>query len=186
MVVLSHEQMVAAMRAKDPAFNGKFLVGVHSTGIYCLPSCKARAPLLRNVRFYTTGKAARAAGLRPCRRCHPEQFPFTQPVWARRLASHMEAHLATKFTEHDLAKIAGVNITTIRRHFKQLHGTTPLAFHRHLRLERARVLIEGGAGYLTAAYECGYQSASGFRDAFARQFGQPPGRINEHRSHRLS
>jgi AraC-like DNA-binding protein len=52
---------------------------------------------------------------------------------------------------------------------------TPLAFHRKLRLAYARRLLESGYDYLGAAYECGYQSASGFREAFVRQFGRPPG-----------
>jgi len=178
--------MESAMRAKDPTFDGRFIVGVHSTGIYCLPSCRARPPLLKNVRFYPSGQAARAAGLRPCRRCRPDRYPDTRPVWAERLVSHMSAHPGTKFSEQDLARIAGVDITTIRRHFKHHHGTTPLHFHRDLRLEHARALIEAGASYLSAAYECGYQSASGFRDAFVRKFGQPPGSFNEYRRHRVS
>lgn len=98
----------------------------------------------------------------------------------------MSANPGTKFSEQDLARMAGVDITTIRRHFKQYHGTTPLNFHRNLRLEHARALIEAGASYLSAAYECGYQSASGFRDAFIRKFGQPPGRLHEYRRHRVS
>lgn len=178
--------MESAMRAKDPAFNGRFIVGVHSTGIYCLPSCRARPPLLKNVRFYPSGRAARSAGLRPCKRCRPDRFPDLCPDWFGRLSSHLQSHPGTKLTEQDLATVAGVDISTIRRFFKEHHHITPLAYHRRIRLEHAKELIEAGQSYLTAAYECGYESASGFRDAFARQFGLPPGRIHEQRSHRLS
>jgi methylphosphotriester-DNA--protein-cysteine methyltransferase len=178
--------MESAMKAKDPAFDGKFYVGVHSTGIFCLPSCRARPPLLKNVRFYASAQAARAAGLRACKRCRPDRFPDTRPDWVEQLTSFLRSHPGTRLSEGDLARLAGVDITTIRRYFKQQHHTTPLAFHRRIRLEHARELIAAGASYLTAAYECGYESASGFRDAFARQFGRPPGRMHEHRSHRLS
>lgn len=174
------------MRAKDPAFNGKFFVGVHSTGIFCLPSCRARPPLLKNVRFYPSVHAAREAGLRACKRCRPERFPDVRPPWVEQLTTYMKSHPGTRLAESDLASVAGVDITTIRRYFKQHHQSTPLAFHRRLRLQHACALMAAGATYLAAAYECGYESASGFRDAFAREFGRPPGRSNEHRSHRLS
>lgn len=183
---LTRQQMESAMRAKDPAFNGRFIIGVHSTGIYCLPSCRARSPLMKNVQFYPSGPAARLAGLRPCKRCRPDQFPDTSPAWVAKLASYMRNHPGTKLTERDLAEVAGVDISTIRRYFKHHHQITPLAYHRQLRLEHARQLIEAGASYLSAAFECGFESASGFRDAFVRQFGQPPGRINEQRRHSVS
>jgi methylphosphotriester-DNA--protein-cysteine methyltransferase len=175
-----------AMRAKDPAFNGRFFIGVHSTGIYCLPSCRARAPLLKNVRFYVTRQEARAAGLRACKRCRPDQFPDSRPTWLGQLSIYLSSHPRTKLTEADLARVAGVDISTIRRGFRQFFHTTPLAYHRQLRLDYARGLIEAGQNYLSAAYECGYESASGFRDAFARQFGQPPGSVHEHRRHSVS
>jgi len=178
--------MEFAMRSKDPAFNGKFFVGVHSTGIFCLPSCRARPPLLKNVRFYPSVKAARSAGLRACKRCRPERFPDTSPNWAEKLTSYLNSHPGTRLAEIDLARLAGVDITTVRRNFKQRHHTTPLAWHRKLRLEHARKLMAQGTSYLAAAYECGWESASGFRAAYERQFGRPPGRVNGHRSHRLS
>lgn len=60
--------------AKDRRYDGAFVTGVHSTGIYCRPSCPARAPLRRNVRFYPTPEAAANAGLRPCKRCSPDSL----------------------------------------------------------------------------------------------------------------
>jgi len=75
-------------------------------------------------------------------------------------------------------KISGVEISTIRRYFKSHLNQTPLAFHRRIRLNYARRLLESGVDYLGAAYDCGYESASGFREAFVKQFGQTPGRLN--------
>ncbi len=72
-------------------------------------------------------------------------------------------------------KIAGVEISTIRRYFKEHHKTTALAFHRRLRLNHAMTLINKGSSYLDAAYETGWESSSGFREAFKKQFGQTPG-----------
>ena len=60
-----------AVQARDRGADGVFWFGVVTTGIYCRPGCPAR-PKRDNVRFFATAAAARAAGLRPCKRCRPE------------------------------------------------------------------------------------------------------------------
>lgn len=70
--ILTDDQRWQAALAKDRRFDGVFVTGVHSTGIYCRPSCPARAPKRENVRFYASCEAAEAAGLRPCKRCTPD------------------------------------------------------------------------------------------------------------------
>lgn len=177
---LTEEQMIKAMTHNDASFNGLFYVGVHSTGIYCLPSCKARQPLLRNIVFYPTREEAIAAGLRGCKRCYSDRYPDTLPSWVRPAINYMNEHRAEKLNESKLAKVAGVDITTMRRHFKQQVGVTPLQFHRKQRLRHAKQLLERGSDFLTAAYECGYESASGFREAFQREFGIAPGKVRAH------
>jgi AraC family transcriptional regulator of adaptative response / DNA-3-methyladenine glycosylase II len=69
-----------ALSSRDPRFDGLFLVGVHSTGIYCRPSCAARTPLAANVSFYRTAAAAHEVGLRACKRCQPDAVPGS-PDW---------------------------------------------------------------------------------------------------------
>lgn len=175
---LNYQKMVRAMRENDASYDGRFYVGVHSTGIYCLPSCKAKLPLLKNVRFYATREEAIAAGLRGCKRCKSDRYPDTLPEWVEPLIAFMLENHANRITEKDLSDRAGVSISTIRRHFKSHLGITPLAFARKARLIHARDLIENGMNYLHAAFECGYESSSGFRDAFVREFGMPPGRCH--------
>jgi AraC family transcriptional regulator of adaptative response/methylated-DNA-[protein]-cysteine methyltransferase len=177
MMKLSYNQMVRAMTDNDSSYDGKFYVGVHSTGIYCLPSCKARLPLLKNVVFYATREEAIAAGLRGCKRCKSETFPDVLPAWLHEVLKYMREHRTERLNEDKLIRMAGVDISTVRRYFKNHLGMTPLAFHRRIRLNHARALIESGQDYLSAAYECGYESSSGFREAFTRQFGCPPGRL---------
>ena len=169
--------MIEAMRRNDATYDGRFYVGVHSTGIYCLPSCKAKLPLLKNVVFYDTREEAIAAGLRGCKRCKSEQFPDVLPDWLKEVLYLMHTTQTKRLTEAGLRGMTGVDISTVRRYFRLHLGMTPLAFHRKLRLEYARRLLESGSDYLGAAYECGYESASGFREAFIRQFGRPPGRF---------
>ena len=178
MKQLTYDEMVAAMRSNDAQCDGRFYVGVHSTRIYCLPSCKARLPKLSNVRFYATREDALAAGLRGCKRCRSDRFPDVLPDWIKRLVSFMREHQNERLSEACLVTSAGVDITTIRRHFTKKLGMTPLAFNRRQRLLHARRLLESGTDYLTCVYECGYESASGFRDAFVRQFGVTPGRLH--------
>ncbi|HLY27083.1 MAG TPA: Ada metal-binding domain-containing protein, partial [Aggregatilineales bacterium] len=71
---LSHAERLDYVRANRTEFVGRLLIGVLSTGIYCLPTCTARQPKTSNVRFYRTEAEAQADGLRPCRRCHPDHF----------------------------------------------------------------------------------------------------------------
>jgi AraC family transcriptional regulator of adaptative response/methylated-DNA-[protein]-cysteine methyltransferase len=172
------EEMIAAMQNDDASYDGEFFVCVKTTKIYCLPSCKAKLPKLKNVIFLATREEAIAAGFRGCKRCRSEFYPNTQPRWVESVLAVVKKSNAQKLDEQSLAKVAGVDISTIRRYFKSYMKTTPMAMHRKLRLEHARSLMIRGADYLTAAYETGFESSSGFRDAFIKHYGYPPGRIN--------
>jgi len=178
---ITTDEMIRAMRANDTRFDGRFYVGVHSTGIYCLPSCKARLPRLKNVRFYPTREDALAAGLRGCKRCRSDRYPDVLPDWVKRLIAFMRENRTARITEQSLVTQANVNITTIRRHFKAQLGMTPLAFNRRQRLLYGKHLIESGMDCLNAGFECGFESSSGFRSAFLRQFGKPPGEFYANR-----
>lgn len=178
--------MVKAMQRNDSVYDGRFYVGVHSTGIYCLPSCKAKKPKLENVVFYPTREEAIAAGLRGCKRCKSEKFPDVLPEWLHTVLKFMRENPAERLNEGKLIHLSGVNISTVRRYFKNHLNITPLSFHRRLRLSYARELLESGLDYLSTAYESGYESASGFQTAFVRQFGQPPGRYYAKKHNGLS
>src|ERR1700709_1489782 len=69
-----------ALSSRDSRFDGQFIAGVHSTGIYCRPSCPAMTPHAHNVSFYRTAAAAHEAGLRACKRCQPDAVPGS-PDW---------------------------------------------------------------------------------------------------------
>jgi len=175
----TEKTMLQAMSANDGRYDGKFYVGVLSTGIYCLPSCKARTPKPKNVRFFPTREEAVAFGLRGCRRCHSDKYPDVLPAWVKQLIRYLREHRTNRITENDLATAAGVDITTIRRHFKSHLGMTPLAFNRYQRLLYARQLLAEGEDSFDVALACGYESLSGFRSAFVRQFGTAPGNFRK-------
>lgn len=177
---LTTDVMIRAMQEDDARYNGKFFVCVKTTKIYCLPSCKAKDPHIQNVLFFQTRNEAIESGFRGCKRCRSEYYPNLSPPWLEVVLAYMRNELRSKIRENDLAGAAKVDISTIRRYFTTYMHTTPIAFHRRLRLEYARTLIDCGADYLTAAYECGFESSSGFRDAFTKYFGTTPGKTNGH------
>jgi methylphosphotriester-DNA--protein-cysteine methyltransferase len=174
----TEEEMLRARTSHDARYNGKFYICVKTTKIYCLPTCKAKSPFEKNVIYLETREEAIAAGFRGCKRCRSEFYPNTQPPWLDAVLARIKNANDRKLDEESLADVAGVDISTIRRYFKSYKNTTPLALHRKVRLEHAHKLMKRGANYLTAAYETGFESSSGFRDAFIKHYGYPPGRIN--------
>ena len=77
-----NDEMERAFYASDPAWDGRFVAAVRTTGIFCRPSCRVRKPLPKNVTFLADAAAARAAGYRACLRCPPES---ASPVRTRRI-----------------------------------------------------------------------------------------------------
>lgn len=172
--------MLNIMASNDARYDGRFYVGVLSTGIYCLPSCKAKLPKPENIRFFETREEAIASGLRGCKRCRSEKYPDRLPEWMHSLIAYITKHPKQRLTENALMKLTGVEISTIRRYFKDQHNITPLAFHRRIRLQHALSLIKTGTNYLEAGWASGWESPSGFRQAFKQQFGITPGKVNGH------
>ena len=147
--------------AKDRRFDGAFVTGVHSTGIYCRPSCPARAPLRKNVRFYATPDAARAAGLRACRRCSPDTQSAEEACVLAAIAAIRDG---ASIRLADLAELTGYSPTHFQRLFTRTVGLSPAAFARALREERVRKALAQGQGVTEALYDAGYSSASRFYD----------------------
>ena len=158
----------------DAAYNGLFFLGVRTTGIFCRPTCPARKPHPENVEYFATPREALVAGYRPCKRCKPLDADG-QPAWAQALLTDIEREPATRITEGDL-RARGVDPATVRRHFLQHFGMTFQAYARARRLGQALHQIREGASLDSVVFANGYESHSGFRDAFARLFGDAPGR----------
>jgi len=175
---LTRSEMLAAMRNDDARYDGQFFVCVKTTRIYCLPSCKAKLPKIENILFVRSQREAEHGGYRGCKRCRAGAYPDLRPRWLKILIDHLRREHQTKVREADLVRLSGVDISTIRRHFKAHLQTTPTAFHRKQRLDHARALLARGSDILTAGFESGFESASGFREAFTREYGCAPGRKN--------
>ena len=145
--------------AKDRRFDGAFFTGVHSTGIYCRPSCPARAPLRKNVRFYPAPADARDAGLRPCKRCSPDTQSAEE---ACVLAAIAAIRSGEALTLDELSDLTGYSPAHFQRLFTRTVGLSPSAFARALREERVRAELQGGAGVSQALYAAGYSAPSRF------------------------
>lgn len=169
----SETVMLEAFFERDPAFDGVFLTGVHTTGIFCRTTCPARKPLPENISFFGTAREALLSGYRPCRRCRPLEPIGTPPDWLRPLLDDLETDPARRWTDMDV-RSRGLSPERVRRWFKQHHGMTFQAYSRARRLGAALGQVRVGDGVSRAAFEVGYDSLSGFQEAFRQYFGDSP------------
>jgi AraC family transcriptional regulator of adaptative response/methylated-DNA-[protein]-cysteine methyltransferase len=174
---LSFTGKLEACRQNIGSFDGEFYIAVKSTSIFCLPSCKARFPKEKNIEFFDTKEEAMEAGYRGCKRCRSAKYPENDPDWFIDLVEHLKSDLTVKLKSGELESICGKPIATIRRYFQSNYGLTPAQYQRKQILLRAKEKIKGGSDYRDVAFELGYESISGFRDAFLQQFGKNPGEI---------
>ncbi|WP_446532526.1 bifunctional DNA-binding transcriptional regulator/O6-methylguanine-DNA methyltransferase Ada [Qipengyuania marincola] len=158
-----------AVKRRDRYYDGRFVTGVLSTGIYCRPSCAARHPLRENVRFFTSGAEARAAGLRACKRCLPDDVARDEAAVLSAIDEIRQAEDAPSLIA--LAQIAGYSPTHFQRVFKRATGLSPAAYARALREERARDALSAGESVTDAIYEAGYGSASRFYEDMKGRLG---------------
>ncbi|MFX0181838.1 MAG: Ada metal-binding domain-containing protein [Candidatus Hodarchaeota archaeon] len=177
MEKLSDEEMIKARIRRDNSYDGHFFVGVRTMKIYCLPSCKARLSLKENMIFFLTREEAISAGYRSCKRCKPDIFPNNRPPWLDQVLLYMKSNVSERITEKTLARVARVDISTIRRNFKIYYRLPPMAYHRKLRLVYAKELIKRGVNQKELPSRCGFKSNSGFRAAFSKEFGYSPGEV---------
>lgn len=170
-------EMERAYRERDAAYNGLFCVAVRTTGIFCRPTCPARKPLPRNVEYFPDVRSAQTAGYRPCKRCRPLEQD-EQPSWAKQLLQELEKSPGMRISDGEL-KARGIDPATVRRHFLRQYGMTFQAFTRARRMSAAFHQLRIGATIDDAVFESGYESHSGFRDAFTRTLGATPGRTRD-------
>jgi len=162
-----------ALLAQDASFLGVFLVGVKTTGVFCLPTCRARKPLRKNVVFYSTLEDVQKDGFRACKVCRPTEATTPIPEDVIRALELLQARPDSKVTDAVLVE-SGLQPASIRRWFKRHHGLTFHAFQRHYRILKAEQQLQTGERVTDAAFGSGYESLSGFTAAFKRVTGKRP------------
>ncbi len=170
--MIEDDEAWRAVLARDRAFDGRFVTGVLSTGIYCRPSCAARHPRRANVRFFEGAAAARAAGLRACLRCSPDDV-------SRDERAVLAAITAIKASEEplalgSLAADAGYSPAHFQRVFTRATGLSPAAYARALRIARAADALSGARRVADAIYDAGYSAPSRFYEASEGRLGMAP------------
>ncbi|MGH8307792.1 MAG: AlkA N-terminal domain-containing protein [Gammaproteobacteria bacterium] len=172
-----------ARLARDPRFDGRFFIGVTSTGIYCRPICPSPIAKRLNVRYFPSAAAAAEAGFRPCLRCRPETAPGS-PAWngtsatvSRGLRLIAEGALDEGSVE-TLAARLGVSARHLHRLFLQHLGASPIAVAQTRRLHFAKQLISDTALPMTqVALASGFQSLRRFNDIFHKLYGRTPSEL---------
>ncbi len=171
-MALTRELMIDRMLSSDADYNGRFLTGVLSTGIYCLPSCPARKPKPENVRFFRRPEEAEAAGLRACKRCRPQLFyrdrdPDRELVEG--LAERVRTDVQAFGNVSDLVKTAGIGSSKLNELFRRHYQTTPSEMLCRQRIDRAsRQLLESDRPISEIAFDVGFETLSVFNDNFRR------------------
>src|SRR5215510_2728857 len=167
------ETMYHALVNRDASFEGIFFVGVRTTGIFCRPTCTAKKPARENVDFFATSSDALESGYRPCLRCHPMDPNQRPPKLIERLREEVEKAPDGRLTDKELASLA-IDPSTARRQFKRHYGMTFQAYHRARRMGLALRGVQKGDRVDEVRNGSGFESESGFRDAFTRIFGETP------------
>lgn len=167
------ETLYAALLARDPAYEGRAYVAVTTTGIFCRLTCPARKPRPENCQWFAHPADAQAAGFRPCRRCFPTGPTAEGDKIVSRLMALLREDPSRRWSESDLTEM-GLDPSTVRRAFRRHFGQSFLQMARATRLRGGMRTLTEGAAMIDAQLDAGFDSASGFRNAFARLFGHPP------------
>jgi AraC family transcriptional regulator of adaptative response/methylated-DNA-[protein]-cysteine methyltransferase len=167
------DQRFAAFLGRDRSWRDAFVIGVITTGVYCRAGCPARAPKRENVRFFETTEAARAAGLRACKRCRPDEAQSPAAAVAAGACAVIEA-AETAPPLGDLAAAAGLSTFHFHRLFKAETGLTPAAYAAAVKDRRAKAALAQGAGVTEALYDAGWNASSRFYAGAEARFGMTP------------
>ena len=168
----SHAEMKQAFTRKDASYDGMFFVAVRTTGIFCRPSCPSR-PKSENIEFFPSIRDAVFAGYRPCKRCQPLEVYGAVPDWVATLMQRVETP-DVKITAAELRSL-GLTPERVRRWFREHYGMTFVEWCRGRRLANAFRQIQSGTPLDDVVFTNQYESHSGFREAFSKVFGVPPG-----------
>lgn len=166
-----------AVQARDASADGAFFFAVKTTGIFCRPSCRSRAPRPQNVEFFDSVALALRAGYRACLRCRPGEAAVDPHAAAlvhacRLLEREGERDQAMPLA--DIASAVGLSLFHFHRVFKRRLGVTPAAYRRGVLADRARQALASGTRVSDAVYEAGYSSSSRFYEGVGRQLGMTP------------
>jgi AraC family transcriptional regulator of adaptative response/methylated-DNA-[protein]-cysteine methyltransferase len=184
--LVTEDDLYQALIERDARVDGRVFYGITSTGIYCRPTCAARKPLRRNVRYFHSPEAAERAGFRACKRCQPRSAQIDpRMALVERVVADVGAHLDDDCSLAAVAARLGAGQHHLHRTFKAMLGITLKGYVDTRRTERVKDALRDGREVTTALYEAGFGSSRGLYERAGSTFGMTPGayRAGGHDAH---
>ncbi len=175
-----NKNLYDAFKAKDARFDGRFFVGINSTGIYCRPVCRAKLPKFENCTFYETAAEAEQAGYRPCLLCRPEIAPSVGMTNSSTELAHQAVKIIEKnfqrgLTIEKIAKQLCCSDRHLRRVFASEYNVSPIQYLQTSRLLFAKnLLTDTEMPVSKVAKASGFGSLRRFNDIFKKQYNLAP------------
>ncbi|WP_442789669.1 bifunctional transcriptional activator/DNA repair enzyme AdaA [Novosphingobium sp. SL115] len=169
--MIDPQHALDAFARRDRTMDGRFVVGVTTTGIYCKPSCPARRPRPENVTLHENAAAAQAAGLRPCLRCRPDELGRDREAVTEAL-SLLGAEPGLRLAA--LAQAVGYAPHHFQRLFKREVGLSPAAYVRQQRKARIGGALDNAGSVTEAIYDAGYSAPGQFYAESGEVLGMIP------------
>jgi len=163
-----------AVQAKDARFDGAFVFGVKTTGIFCRPSCSSKPAKRENVEFFDGIERAEYSGFRPCLRCMPKQSKRVDPQIELVMRALEIIAGNTEISLDELGQQLDLSASHLQRTFKLIVGVSPKKYAELKRVERFKDELRGGSDVVTAMYESGYGSSSRLYEKAAENLGMTP------------
>lgn len=173
---LTCDEKWQAVTSCDSRYDGTFLYGVKTTGIFCKPSCRSKTPIRDNVIYFSNALAAKETGFRPCKRCCPDQIvPESTAELTGKIQKILDAGYDKQVDLNKISRQFGVSTGYLCKVFKQQVGLTPTQYIVNKRITKAVELLEQKNGtILDIAFETGFKSVSNFYQCFKKQTGYTP------------
>ncbi|TAA41052.1 bifunctional transcriptional activator/DNA repair enzyme AdaA [Corallincola spongiicola] len=176
-LTLSEDEMYQAICDRDTRYEGQFLIGVKTTGIFCRPGCRAKTPKRENIAFFADAALAANSGFRPCKICRPLAPADSPPEWLKPLLERLHQQPDIRFKDFDLKQM-GISPERVRRWFQKHHKMSFQAYQRATKMGQALGQLSydntDTQSVIDTAFSLGYESLSGFQQAFKKQFDLPP------------
>lgn len=167
------ETFYKALLNREQSFVGVFFVGVKTTSVFCIATCRARKPKLENVEFYTSFKDALDNGYRPCKICRPTENANQTPEQVEIAIKLVQENAKEKISDYELRE-KNISPEVVRRWFKKNYGMTFQTYQRMYRINYAFQELKKGKNTTYTAFDIGYESLSGFGYTFKKIIGKSP------------
>jgi AraC family transcriptional regulator of adaptative response / methylphosphotriester-DNA alkyltransferase methyltransferase len=171
---MTDEKWQAIIR-NDASYDGKFIYAVRTTGIFCKPSCKSKAPKYENVCVFQNAELALAAHYRPCKRCKPTGERLPNDEWIAQITQYMDTHYKETLTLENLADACHGSPYHLHRTFKRIKGITPVQYVQQMRMDKAKeYLVHSNQAIMDIAGQVGMPNISYFVTLFKKMTGHTP------------